>query len=141
MSVPNRASCTSPARITASIAVARYWGGMTSGTGRQLLDHAHFHASFVSPPKGHVVHEVTHEKDAASARLEDVPGRQGSGDLLGIEALALVEDPDDQLAGRGGRRHHELDGDQLAVVLAVAVLDGVDHRFPPRDPDPGDRAP
>ena len=90
-------------------------------------------------PKGHVVHEVAHEKDAASARLEDVLGRQGIGDLFGIEALALVEDPDDQLARGGGRRHHELDGDDLAVVLAVAVLDGVDHRFAHRDADPVDR--
>src|SRR5215211_6099664 len=83
MSVPNRDSCTSPARVTASIAVARYCGGIGSGTGGQLLDHAHFHAPFVSSPKGHVVHEVAHEKDAASARLEDVLGRQGVADLFG----------------------------------------------------------
>src|SRR5688572_19894742 len=139
MSPPNRASCTSPARITASIAVARNWGGTASATGRQLLDHAHFHAPFVSAPKSHVVHEVAHEKDAASARFEDVLGRQRIGDLFGIEALALVEDPDDQLARSGGRRHVELDGDQLAVVLAVAVLDGVDDRFAHRDADPVDR--
>src|SRR5215212_9843168 len=74
MSVPKRDSCTSPARITASIAVARNCGGIGSGTGRQLLDHPHFHAPLVCPAKGHIVHEVAHEKDAASARLENVLG-------------------------------------------------------------------
>src|SRR5215211_6982901 len=91
MSVPNRESCTSPARITASIAVARYCGGTGSGTGRQLLDHAHFHAPVVAAPEGDVVHEVAHEKDAASARFEDVLGSQGVGDLFGLESFALVE--------------------------------------------------
>ena len=86
-----------------------------------------------------VVHEAAHEEDAAAARLEDVLGRQRIGDLLGLEALALVEDADDQLARIGGRRERELDGHQLAVVLAVAVLDGVDDRLADGDADPVDR--
>ena len=38
--------------------------------------------------------------------------------------------------GLGDRRERELDGDELVVVLAVAVLDGVDDRFADRDADP-----
>ena len=66
-------------------------------------------------------------------------GREGIGDFLGIEAFALIEDPHDQLVRVGRRRQRELDGDELAVVLAVAVLDGVDDRLADRDADPVDR--
>ena len=66
-------------------------------------------------------------------------GASGSATLFGIEALALIEHADDQLARLGGRRQRELDGDQLAVVLAVAVLDGVDDRLAHGDADPVDR--
>ena len=41
--------------------------------------------------------------------------------------------------GVGGGRERELDGHELAVVLAVAVLDGVDDRFADGDADPVDR--
>ena len=41
--------------------------------------------------------------------------------------------------GLGDRREGELDGHELAVVFAVAVLDGVDHRLADGDADPVDR--
>ena len=68
---------------------------------RQLLHHAHFHAAFRRAPQHDVVHEAAHEEDAAAARLQDVLGRQRVGDLLGVEALTLVEDADDELVRVG----------------------------------------
>src|SRR5688572_33417002 len=101
--VPTLASWVSPARVTASIAVARKSGGSGSATGRQLLDHAHFHPAFRPAAKRDVVHEVAHEKDAAAAGFEDVLGSEGIGDFLGLEAFTLIEHAHDQLA-RGCRR-------------------------------------
>ena len=69
--------------------------------------------------------------------LRRFSGRQRIGDLLGIEALALVEHATTSSPARG-RRERELDGHELAVVLAVAVLDGVDDRLADRDADPVD---
>src|SRR5688572_26432800 len=149
MSRPSEASCSSPARITASIAVARKTGagppppGLRgadgSATRREVLDHAHFHASLGGPPEAHIVHEAAHEEDAATARFQQVLGRERVGDLLRVESFALIEHPDDELRGVRCRRERELDGHHLLVVLAVAVLDGVDHRLADRDPDPVDR--
>ena len=55
----------------------------------------------VAAPERHVVHEAAHEENAAAARLEQILGRQRIGNLLGIEALALVEHAHDQLARLG----------------------------------------
>ena len=51
------------------------------------------------PPSGarcelHVVHEAADEEDAAAAGLQQVFGRQRIGDVLGVEALALVAHAD-----------------------------------------------
>src|SRR4051794_3670910 len=82
---PKCASCTRPARIAASIAVARKMGGTESGTaGSQFLDHAHFHAALGRPPERHVVHEAAHEEDAAAARFQQILGRERIGNLLGV---------------------------------------------------------
>src|SRR5262245_24242813 len=112
MSRPSDASCSSPARITASMAVARktggsapspgLWGASGSATRRKILDHAHFHPALGRASEAHVVHEAAHEKDAAAARLEQVLGRERVGDLLGIEPFALIEHPDDELRGVRG---------------------------------------
>src|SRR3982751_3597489 len=96
---PKCSSCTRPACIATSIAVARNTGGIDSGTGGgQLLDHPDFHSAVRRLPERHVIHEAAHEEDAATARLEEVLGGQGVGDFLGLEAFALVHDSDDQLA-------------------------------------------
>src|SRR5262245_9656890 len=97
MSRPRLAICRSPACRTASMAVARNSGGRGSATSGQLLDHAHFHTPFRRAPERHVVHEAAHEEDAAAARLEQVLRRQRIGDLLGVEAFTLVQNPNDQL--------------------------------------------
>ena len=66
-------------------------------------------------------------------------GASGSATSLGLEPLALVGDLDDELGRRVDRREGELDGDELAAILAVAVLDGVDHGLADGDADPVDR--
>src|SRR5688572_32410005 len=115
-------SCMAPALMTAWTAVARKSGEMTSATGRQLLHHAHFHAPLGGTLQLDVVHEAPHEEDAAPAGFEHVLGRERVGDLLRLEPFALVGDLDHQL-GRGlGRREGELDGDEFAAVLTVAVF-------------------
>jgi len=87
----------------------------------------------------HVVHEAAHEEDAASARLQHVLGGERIGDLGRLETLPLIGDPDHEL-GRGlDGRERELDGDQLAPVLAVAVFDRVDHGLAHGHADPVDR--
>ena len=114
-------------------------GGTGSGaTGRQLLDHPHFHAAVDGAPQRDVVHEAAHEEDAAAARFQEVLRRQGIGHFVRLESLPLVHHPDDQLAGLGRRGEGELDGHQLFGMLAVAMLDGVDHRFPHGHADPVD---
>ena len=84
-----------------------------SATARQLLHHADFHAALGRPLQLHVVHEAAHEEDAAAARLQDVLGRERIGDVVGIEAFALVADADDELGRRIAGREGELDGDEL----------------------------
>src|SRR3954465_996456 len=133
---PAPASCIAPAWITVSTAVARKIGGSASATDRQLLHHAHTHSAVGRALELHVVHEAAHEEDAAAARLEDVFGIEGIRDGLGIEPFALVTDADDELCRAVGGHERELDGDQLAGMLTVAVLDRVDHRFAHGDTDP-----
>src|SRR5580765_3768724 len=81
---PRFAIWISPARMTDSTAVARKTGGNDSGTGRQLLDHAHFHPALCAALQHDVVHEAAHEKDAAAARLEDVFRGQWIGHRVGL---------------------------------------------------------
>src|SRR4029453_18293855 len=108
LSPPKRAICTSPARSTASTAVARKMGSGASGTGGELLDHPHFHTAFRRSLQRHIVHEAGHEKDAAAAGLQEVLGRERIGDFLGVEPFALIEHADDELLGLGDRREREL---------------------------------
>src|SRR5262245_10816578 len=115
--------------MTDSTAVARNTGGNGSGTGRQLLDHANLHAAVRAALQHDVVHEAAHEKDAAAARLQDVFGSQRIGHFVGLEPLPLIDDAYDKLVRLGEGRHHELHRDDLAVILAVAVLDGIDDRL------------
>ena len=82
----------SPARRTASTAVARKRG---SRHGRlKPLHHAHFHAAPGRPLDPDVVHEAAHEEDAASARLQEVLGRERIGQRVGVEPVAVVPDAD-----------------------------------------------
>src|SRR5262249_23473051 len=114
------ASCMAPALMAAWTAVARKIGGIASATGRQLLHHAYLHAAVGRALQVHFVHEVAHEEDAASARLEHVLGRERVGDFLGLETLAAIRDGDDELGGTVDRREAELDGDRLVGVFLVA---------------------
>src|SRR5262245_59913725 len=103
-SPPKCASWTLPASSAASIAVASKIGGCVSGTAAgQLLHHAHLHAPFGRAPQRDIVHEATHEEDATAAGFQEVLGCQRVGDLFGFEALALVEDAHDELAGIADR--------------------------------------
>src|SRR5690606_21845993 len=138
MASPTRAICTSPARITASMAVARYSGGIRSGTGSELLDHAYFHPAFRPAAHDDIVHEAAHEEDAASARLQDVLGGQGIGDFFGLEPFTLVDDADDELGGSDDGGDRELDHHELAVVFPVPMLDGIDDRLAHGHADPVD---
>ena len=104
-----------------------------------LLHHADFHAALGAAPHVHFVHEAADQEDAAAAGLQDVLRRQRIGDLLRVEALALVFDADDELGRvvRGDGR--ELDDHAFRFVVPVAMLDGVDHGFANRDADPVQR--
>src|SRR3954468_18571243 len=106
------AICMAPALMTAWTAVARK-SGDGSATRRQLLHHADFHAPFGSASQLHVVHEAAHEKDAASAGLQDVLRREWIGDAVGLEAFPLVLDPNDQLGGGFDGIERELDRHEL----------------------------
>ena len=87
------AICMAPAVMTAWTAVARKIGGIGQPPA------ASFFTMRTSMPAlrrrgaaDDVVHEAAHEEDAAAAGLQDVLGRQRVGDLLGLEAFALVGD-------------------------------------------------
>src|SRR5436190_23326027 len=98
-----------PARMTAWTAVARNFGDVASGTGREFLHHAHLHAALRHPRELDVVHEAAHEEDAAAARLENVFRGERIRDCLRLEALALVGDPHDELLGLLDWREREFD--------------------------------
>src|SRR5438093_8037055 len=113
--LPKPAICSEPALTTTSMAVERKRG--SSGTEVLVaggavawrlhpLYHADFHAAFRRGPHLDGVHEGANEKDAASARLQQVLGGQRIGEYGGIESCALVADPDRQLGllGEGRRR-------------------------------------
>src|SRR6266568_384967 len=133
------ASCMAPALMTTCTAVARKIGGIESAIGGQFLHHADLHAPARSTDQLHVVHEAAHEKDAASAGLEDVLGGGRIVNRLGLEAFTLLGHADRQFGGIVERPEGELDGDELARIFAVAVLDRVDHRFADGDADPMNR--
>src|SRR5438105_1083816 len=133
------ASCIAPALIAAWTAVARNRGEIASATGRQLLHHAHFHASLRGTLQLDIVHEAPHEEDAAPAGFEHVLGRERIGHVLRPEPFALVGDLDHELGRRVDWREGEFDGDELTAIFAVAMLDGVDDGLADRDADPVDR--
>src|SRR4029450_11053304 len=93
MSRPHCASCRSPARTTASIAVVRY-SGRLDATRLHALHHPDLHPAFRRALQPHIVHEVADEEDAAAARLEEVLGRKRIRHLLGIEDLPLLPEGD-----------------------------------------------
>ena len=101
----------------------------------KLLHHSNLHAALDFLQHG-FIHEVANEKDATAARLEDVLGREGIGDLFGDKAFALVLDANHQFVGAGGRHRAEVDDHFLGLVVLVAMLDGVDDRFTHGDADP-----
>ncbi len=128
----------SPARTTASIAVARK---MRIGAHDAGAASTRFTIRISMPPPGTFCRRTSSmklrmRKMPRPLRLQEVLGRQGIGDFLGLEALALVLDPDDQFAGVVRRDGAELDDDALAEIALVAVLDGVDDRLADGDADP-----
>ena len=111
-----------------SPAAVRHWPARRDG--RRLI------MRISMPPSGarcscDVVHEVADEEDAAAAGLEQVLRRQRIGDLVRVEAFALVADADGQRRD-GGRSRSRIRRTRACGVVAVAVLDGVDHRFADR---------
>jgi hypothetical protein len=107
--------------------------------GMQPFDHPDFHAAFRRPRQAHLVHETANEKDPPAAGLEQVIGFEGIGDRLGIEAFSLIPDTNRQAGHLAGRRPLEFDKYVLRLVIAVAVPDGIDHRFADRHADPVNR--
>ena len=101
--------------------------------------HPHFHALGGPPLHLDIVHEAANEEDATAARLQEIFGRERVGDLLGIEALAFVLDPDDEFRRILCGHVREFDGDPFFDVVLVAVLDGVDDGFANRHADPMQR--
>src|SRR2546426_1794278 len=140
---PKCASWISPARTTVSMAVVRSSGSAATlrvGVGRlHALGHADFHPALRRALELNVVHEVADEKNAAAARLEEVLGIERVGEGLRIETLSLIPHANQQPGRLRRRRRLELDEHVLGRVVAVAVLDGVDHRLADRDADPMDR--
>src|SRR3954463_9726241 len=126
--VPKRCIITSPARTTASTAVVRNRGldigggvgcsGLRVGGagGLHAFHHAHLHAAFRCALQDHFVHETANQEDAAAAALQQVLRRERVGDLLGIEAFALVADPDGEFP-RGVEGAVEFDEHLLAGVV------------------------
>ena len=107
--------------------------------GGDALDHHHFHAALRCPLQHHLVHEGANDEDAATARLEHVLRRKRIRNALRVKARSLVANPDGDARGSGIAQRRELDVDMLLLVVAVAMLDGVDHRFANGDADPVQR--
>ena len=68
--------------------------------------------------------------------LRRFSGARGSATSSGSKPSPSSQHADDQLARIGRRGEGELDGHQLVGMLAVAVLDGVDHRLAHGHADP-----
>src|SRR5688572_19977868 len=127
-----------PARRTISTAVARKTGsGKKGDASRSLvlhaLHHTHFHAAFGSALEDQLVHEAANHEDTAAAALEQVLGRQTVFDGRRVKTSALVAHTDRNAGAFFPIELHELDMHALAAVVAVAVLDCVDHRLAYRD--------
>ncbi len=71
--------------------------------------------------------------------LSRFSGASGSGSVDGVEAGAFVAHADGDAGRRLAFERRELDVHTLARVVAVAVLDRVDHRFAHGDADPVQR--
>ncbi len=63
-------------------------------------------------------------------------GARGIGNIRGIESGPFVANPDRDACRAGVAERRELDVDVLLLVVAIAVLDGVDHRLANRDAHP-----
>ena len=105
--------------------------------GSQLLDHAHFHARRPTPRR-----RVT---SSMKLRMKKMPrpldlrrfsGARGSAISSGSKPSPWSSTRTISSPGSRRRREGELDGHQLVGVLAVAVLDRVDHRLAHGHADP-----
>ena len=60
----------------------------------QSLDHPHDRSPPGGESVGDLVHELAHEEDPAPAGLQEVFGRQRVREVVGIEAIAVIADPE-----------------------------------------------
>ena len=97
--------------------------------------HPDFHPAFGRVDELDVVHEAADQENAATARLQQIFGRQRIGDRRRIESLSLIADPDREIDRVRGPFGREFDEDMLAGIVAVPVPDRVDDRLADRDPD------
>ncbi len=86
-----------------------------------MFDQREF-STWVCLAKVYLIHKGADEEDASARTAEDVFGRQGVGESLGVETYALISHLDEQVVGRGLKG----DGDVLAGVVGISVKDGVD---------------
>ena len=97
MPVPKRAIMMSPARTTASTAVVRKSGSSRSPLGVGLaprFDHADLHAAFGRALEVTSSMKLRIRKMPRPLAFQQVLRRQRIGDVLGVEARALIADAD-----------------------------------------------
>src|SRR5580658_2444375 len=124
---------TSPTCLVLSFTLTEYASSLATEPVpyRLLLRHQMLYQSYLGAPwfqTAHpkVVHESLDQEDAASGMPQQVLLRQRIRQIVVIEAVALVRDPDHKLGVRFGYRQMHL----LVGVVPVSMNHRVDHGFP-----------
>ena len=106
--------------------------------GLDTLDHAQLHSASRRIPQDDLIHKTAYQKYAATGRLEHVLRCEGIGHPGKVEAATFVSDTDFNAGRRLGGKRRKFNVHPLPLVVAVSVLDRIDHALSNRHADPMD---
>ena len=101
-----------------------------------MFDHQYLHAALGSTSQSKFVHEAANEKDASPIPLEKILRRAAIWQAIRIEAHPFVAHTNRDAGITAVVESCELDVYPLALIIIIAVRDGVNHRLADRNVDP-----
>ena len=101
-----------------------------------MFHHQYFHAALWSSPQNKFVHEAANEKDPSPTPFEKVLRRAAIRQAVRIEAHPFVAHTNRDAGITAVVEQCELDVYPLALIIIIAVRDGVNHRLADRNVDP-----